>query len=250
MKPTGNTILITGGSSGIGRALALQFNRLGNKIIIAGRRKSLIDQVTAANPGMTGYVLDVEDAEAIHAFAAKVTAVHPDLNVLLNNAGIMKAENLTTDPFDLSVAESTITTNLLGPIRVTAALLPHLRTKPSATIINVSSGLAFVPLAATPTYNATKAAIHSYTISLRQQLKATTIEVLELIPPSVQTDLMPGHAQDPNAMPLDDFISETIAEFQRQPTPAEIKVRRLAFLRDAEAEGRFEQAFSVLNGTH
>lgn len=250
MKPTGNTILITGGSSGIGRELAQQFHKLGNKVIIAGRRKRLIDDVTAANPGMTGYVLDIEDAEAIRAFAAKVAAEHPDLNVLLNNAGIMKVENLTPDPVDLSIAEATITTNLLGPIRLTAALLPHLRKKPSSTIINVSSGLAFVPLAATPTYNATKAAIHSYTISLRHQLRNTSVEVLELIPPSVQTDLMPGHAEDPNAMPLDDFITETMAEFQRQPSPAEVKVKRLAFLRDAEAEDRFEQAFSVLNGTH
>jgi uncharacterized oxidoreductase len=248
MKPTGNTILITGGTSGIGRELAQEFHKRGNKVIVAGRRKSPIDEVTAANPGMTGYLLDVEDAQAIREFAVKVTAEHPDLNVLLNNAGIMKVENLTADTIDLAVAESTITTNLLGPIRLTAALLHHLRSQRQATIINVSSGLAFMPLAVTPTYNATKAAIHSYSVSLRHQLRDTSVEVLELIPPSVQTDIMPDHAKDPNAMPLADFITETMAEFERQPVPAEVKVKRLAFLRDAEAEGRFQQTFEAVNG--
>lgn len=250
MKPSGNTILITGGTSGIGRELAHQFHGLGNKVIIAGRRKALLDEITSAHPGMVGYVLDVDDAQAIQDFAAKMAADHPDLNVLLNNAGIMKAEDLTAETIDLSVAEATIITNLLAPIRLTAALLPHLRRRPQATIINVSSGLAFVPLVGAPTYSATKAALHSYTISLRRQLRDTSVEVLELIPPSVQTDLMPGHAEDPHAMPLADFITETMAAFQEQPTPLEIKVKRVAFLRDAEAEGRFEQTLDMLNGTH
>jgi uncharacterized oxidoreductase len=250
MKMSGNTMLITGGTSGIGRELAHQFHTLGNQIVITGRRKALLDEVTAAHPGMAGYVLDVDDAQAIRDFAATVTANHPDLNVLLNNAGIMKAENLTAETIDLSVAEATITTNLLAPIRLTAALLPHLRRQPHSTIINVSSGLAFVPLVITPTYNATKAAIHSYTIALRRQLQATAVEVLELIPPSVQTDLMPGHARDPQAMPLAEFIAETMAELRKMPTPQEIKVKRLSFLRDAEAEGRFEQTLEILNGAH
>jgi uncharacterized oxidoreductase len=250
MRSTGNTILITGGTSGIGRELAHEFHKLGNKVIIAGRRKALLDEVTAAHPGMTGYVFDVDDAQAIRAFAAKVTADHPDLNVLLNNAGIMKAEDLTAEAIDLSVTEASITTNLLGPIRLTAALLPHLRQRPQSTIINMGSGLAFVPLVITPTYNATKAAIHLYTIALRRQLQGTTVEVLELIPPHVQTDIMPGNAENPHAMPLADFIAETMAVFQQQPTPPEIKVQRLKFLRDAEAEGRFEQTLDILNGAH
>jgi len=250
MKPSGNTILITGATSGIGRELAQKFQALGNNVIIAGRRKALLDEVIAANPGMAGYVLDIEDPAAIRDFSARVTADHPGLNVLFNNAGIMKAEDLTAGTMDLGIVESTITTNLLGPIRLTAALLPHLRAQPQSTIVNVSSGLAFVPLVRTPTYNATKAAIHSYTISLRRQLQGSTVEVIELIPPSVQTDLMPGHAEDPHAMPLADFISETMALFQRQPTPPEIKVERLKFLRDAEAEGRFERTFEILNASH
>ncbi len=250
MKISGNTILITGGTSGIGRELAHEFHASGNKVVITGRRKVLLDEVAAAHPGMIGYVLDVDDARAIREFAATMTANHPDLNVLLNNAGIMKAEDLTAEVVDLSIAEATITTNLLAPIRLTAALLPHLRRQPQSTIINVSSGLAFVPLVITPTYNATKAAIHSYTIALRRQLHSTSVEVLELIPPSVQTDLMPGHAEDPHAMPLAEFIAETMAEFRKAPMPKEIKVTRLSFLRDAEAEGRFEQTFEILNGTH
>jgi uncharacterized oxidoreductase len=248
MNSFGNTILITGGTSGIGRELARQFHALGNTVIVTGRRKALLDEVTAAHPGMAGYVLDVDDAGAIRSFAEKAAATHPALNVLLNNAGIMKPEDLRAETIDLSVAEATITTNLLAPIRLIAALLPHLRRRPQATIINVSSGLAFVPLVITPTYNATKAAIHSYTTALRRQLQGTSVEVLELIPPAVQTDLMPGHAEDPHAMPLADFIAETIAAFQQQPTPREIKVKRLAFLRDAEAEGRFEQTLDMLNG--
>jgi uncharacterized oxidoreductase len=249
MKSSGNTILITGGTSGIGRELAHQFHELGNKVIIAGRRQAMLDEVTAGHPGMAAYLLDVEDAREIRDFAAKVVADQPDLNVLLNNAGIMKAEDLTAETVDVAVAEATITTNLLAPIRLTSALLPHLRRRPRATIINVSSGLAFVPLVSTPTYNATKAAIHSYTISLRRQLQGSSVEVLELIPPAVQTDLMPGHAQNPHAMPLGAFIAETMAAFQEQPTPPEIKVKRLAFLRDAEAEGRFDETLDALNRT-
>jgi len=249
MKPTANKILITGGASGIGLRLAQEFQKLGNQVIVAGRRQAQIDDVTAAT-GITGYVLDVDNPQAIVDFAAKITAEHPDLNVLLNNAGIMKVEPQGDEPINLAIAEASVTTNLLGPIRLIAALLPHLRRQPQATIINVSSGLAFVPLAATPTYNATKAAIHTYTVSLRRLLRETNVEVLELIPPSVQTNLFPGHAEDPNAMPLADFIAETMAEFQRQPTPSEIKVKRLAFLRDAEAEGRFDEAFDIVNGGH
>jgi len=159
MNITGNTILITGGNSGIGRGLAESFHALGNQVIIAGRRRETLDETTTANPGMKSVVLDVEDADAIRTFAARVTADYPALNVLINNAGIMRGENLLAQPDDLADMEATITTNLLGPIRLTAAFLPHLQKQTQSTIINVSSGLAFVPLAFTPTYSATKAAI-------------------------------------------------------------------------------------------
>src|SRR5579863_3819177 len=189
MQMTRNTILITGGTSGIGRALAEAFHKLGNQVIIAGRRNALLDSVTAANPGMKSAVLDVQDSAKLKAFAAQITGDFPSLNVLINNAGIARPENLNKTPADLTDAETIIETNLLAPLRLTASLLPLLKKQPRSTIMMVSSGLAFLPLAMTPTYCATKAAIHSYTQSLRYQLKDTAVEVLELVPPYVATEL-------------------------------------------------------------
>ena len=247
MKTSGNTILITGGGSGIGRALAEALHALDNKVIIAGRRQEALDAVTAANPGMESLPLDVEDAAAVRAFALKVTALYPALNVLINNAGIMRVENLRAQQADLQDAEAIVTTNLLGPIRLTAALLSSLQKQPSSTIINVSSGLAFVPLSMTPTYSATKAALHSYTQSLRHQLKGTSTEVIELIPPGVQTDLMPSSGTSPHMMPLAEYIAEVMAILKEYPEGAEICVERVKFLRFAEANGRFDATFDVLN---
>ncbi|MGO8915705.1 MAG: SDR family oxidoreductase [Stellaceae bacterium] len=248
MQISGNTILITGGGSGIGRALAESFQALGNKVIIAGRRRSMLDDATAANPGMASLVLDVEDRDAIGAFAARVTAAHPDLNVLINNAGIMRAENLQAPQGDLADAEATIVTNLLGPLRLTAALLPLLRRQPRAAIMNVSSGLAFLPMAMTPTYCATKAAIHSYTQSLRYQLRDTSVQILELIPPYVQTELMGARqAGDPNAMRLKDFIAETMTILKTSPDTTEICVERVKPLRFAEASGSYDAFFRKFN---
>ena len=157
MKITGNTILITGGGSGIGRGLAKAFHSLGNHVIVAGRRQQALDETIAANPGMTSLTLDIQDPGNIRSFAAELAAHYPALNVLINNAGIMRVEKLAAQQEDLADAESTIATNLLGPIRLTAALLPLLQKQPHSVILNVSSGLAFVPLASTPTYCATKA---------------------------------------------------------------------------------------------
>ena len=246
MKLTGNTILITGGGSGIGRGLAEQLHKLGNQIIIAGRRKQALDETVAANPGMKSLVLDIEDPADIQTFAVQTAAEFPALNVLVNNAGIMRPENLLAQHLDLADAEATIKTNLLGPIRLTATLLPHLQKQSSAVIVNVSSGLAFLPLALTPTYCATKAAIHSYTESLRYQLRATQIEVLELIPPYVATRLMDG-ADDPRAMPLDQFIAEVMQILKTQPTPPEICVENVKGLRFAAKSGRYDAIFAGLN---
>ena len=246
MHNTGNTILITGGGSGIGRGIAKALQAQGNQVIIAGRRKAALEETAAANPGMKFLTLDIEDPAAIRAFAGRVASEFPALNVLINNAGIMRPENLLAQQDDLADADSIVTTNLLGPIRLTAALLPLLRKQPHSTIINVSSGLAFVPLALTPTYSATKAAIHSYTCSLRYQLKDTTTEVLEIIPPYVQTDLMNG-AEDPRAMPLKDYIAETIELLNTQPTPAEICVKNVHPLRFAAESGKFDSTFKGLN---
>jgi uncharacterized oxidoreductase len=246
MNLTNNTILITGGGSGIGRGLAEAFHALGNKVIIAGRRQSALEETTNANPGMASVSLNIDDPADISEFVAEVTNFHPELNVLINNAGIMRAENLR-EP-NVADAEAIITTNLLGPIRLTAALLSHLQKQKSAAIINVSSGLAFVPLPVTPTYSATKAALHSYTLSLRVQLQNTPVEVIEIIPPAVATDLTPGrNAEDPRMMSTKDFIAETMDLLKAQPTPAEINVERVKFLRFAESTGSFGKALQMLS---
>ena len=246
MNLSGNTILITGGGSGIGRGLAEALHALGNQVVIAGRRKQALEETTAANPGMKSLTLDIESPSAIREFAAQIAADYPALNVLINNAGIMRPEHLLAQQADLADAEATVTTNLLGPIRLTAALLPHLQRQPHSTIVNVSSGLAFVPLSLTPTYCATKAAIHSYTQSLRYQLRSTSIEVLELIPPYVQTHLMDG-AEDPRAMPLDKFLAEVMEILKTKPTPAEICVENVKPLRFSAESGRFDAIFQGLN---
>ena len=248
MNLTGNTILITGGGSGIGRGLAESLHALGNQVIVAGRRQHALDETTAANPGMKSLPLDIENPEAIREFAAKAVVEFPSLNGLINNAGIMRVEKLLAQQPNLADAEGIVATNLLGPIRLTAALLPHLQKQSRAAILNVSSGLAFLPLALTPTYCATKAAIHSYTLSLRYQLRSTSIEVLELIPPYVATNLMSG-ADDPRAMPLDQFIAEVMEILKQQPTPPEICVENVKRLRFAAESGKFDQIFNGLNAS-
>ena len=245
MKQTENTILITGGSGGIGAALAHRFHDAGNTVIVTGRRRDALDAVCAGRPGMSAYELDVENPAAIAAFAKRVVSEHPALNVLVNNAGIMRFEELDRAR-DLGDAEATITTNLLGPIRMTDALIDHLGTQPDAAIVNVSSGLAFVPLVATPTYSATKAAIHAYTVALREALTGR-VEVIELVPPAVQTELTPGQSTRAGYLPLEAFIDEVMTLFARVPTPPEILVERVGFLRFAERENRFDATLAQLN---
>ena len=246
MNFTGNTILITGGGSGIGRGLAESFHKLGNQVIIAGRRRQMLEATAQANPGMKFVILDMEDTASIGAVAAQMAMEYPALNVLINNAGIMRAENLRAQPEDLADAEAMVRTNLLGPIRLTAALLRLLQKQAHSTIVNVSSGLAFLPLAMTPTYCATKAALHSYTQSLRYQLKGTTTEVVELIPPYVATDLMNG-ALDPRAMPLTHYIAEVMEIWRTQPRATEICVENVKRLRFAAESGEYDDVFVFLN---
>lgn len=245
MKTSGNTILITGGGSGIGAALAQRFHAQGNRVIVAGRRRAALDAVVAGRDGMFAMTLDVESAEGIADFALRVTAEHPSLNVLINNAGVMRFEPLDVRR-DLADVEATIATNLLGPIRLTNALIDHFTARGDATIVNVTSGLAFVPLVDTPTYNATKAAIHSYTVAMREALKGK-VEVIELAPPAVQTGLTPGQETRPGYQPLGEFIDEVMALFGQQPTPAEILVEGVKGLRFAEREGRFDATVTQLN---
>ncbi|MDB6454039.1 SDR family oxidoreductase [Falsirhodobacter sp. 20TX0035] len=245
MKQTGNTILITGGGSGIGRALAHRFHDAGNTVIVAGRRAEVLEEAIAGRPRMHALTLDIEGADGVADFAKRLLAAHPAVNVVINNAGIMRFEDVSAAR-DLTDAEATVTTNLLGPIRLTNALIDHLKAQPDAVLVNVTSGLAFVPLLTTPTYNATKAALHSYTVALREILKGQ-VEVIELAPPAVQTGLTPGQESRPGYQPLDDFTDEVMALFARDPTPTEILVERVGVLRQAEAEGRFDETLAKLN---
>ncbi len=246
MQMQGNTILITGGGSGIGRALAEAFHKEGNHVIIAGRRKAVLDEVAAANPGMRTEVLDIDHADSIRTFAVDLLGKYPALNAVLHNAGMMRSEDLKQGKTE--DAEATITTNLLGPIRLNSALLPHLLQQPAATVLTVSSGLAFAPLSMTPTYCATKAAIHSYTQSLRFQLRDTAVQVIEIVPPYVQTELM-GERQksDPAAMPLTDYIRETMGLLKSQPDADEILVERVKPQRFAAESGKYHEFFNTFN---
>ena len=246
MNSTGNTILVTGGTSGIGLGLALKFHEAGNNVIIAGRRKALLDKIVAEHPGIDSVLLDVRDPQSILGASEALAISHPNLNVLINSAGIMHWEDLT-DPDDLITAENIVTTNLLGTIRLAYTFIPQLTKQPSATIVNVSSALAFVPLPATPTYSATKAAVHSFTQSLRVQLEASSVEVIELAPPGVRTTLL-GQENDENAMPLDEFLEEIFELLEINPTPKELVVERAKPLRFAEATGSHDEILKMLAG--
>lgn len=247
MDITGNTIFIPGATSGIGLALAQQFAARGNTVIVGGRRTDLLDRIAAENHGIHTVEIDTSDPASIERAAGEVLAAHPDLNVLITMAGIMRVEDWTTPEGFLQTAEATVMTNLLGPIRLIAAFIEHLRTRPDATIMTVSSGLAFAPLRVTPTYNATKAAIHMLSESVRLQLAGTNVRVMELEPPSVRTALMPGHETNDDAMPLDDFIAETMQLIETRPKATEIQVERVKFLRYGEARGDYAQVVATLN---
>lgn len=248
MRINGNTIFIPGATSGIGLALALRLHEAGNKVIVGGRRTELLEEIAAQHPGIDTIRIDTTDAESIAAAAADVIERHPDLNVLVSMAGIMRVEDWTKPGSLLENAEAMVTTNLLGPIRLISAFMEHLLAQPDATIMTVSSGLAFAPLRVTPTYNATKAAIHMLSESLRLQLAGTSMRVVELVPPSVQTELMPGHQDEPTAMPLGEYIDETMSILEEQPDASEVLVERVKFLRYGEARGDQAQVIAALNG--
>ena len=245
MQMTDNTILVTGGGTGIGRGLAESLHQLGNQVIIAGRRLEPLLAVAEASPGIRYLSLDQGDAADIRRFAIELSDNYPELNVIVNNAGIQRVEDLTSA--SRGAAEQTIAINLLGPIRLTAALLQLLLGKPHAAILNVTSGLAFMPSALTPTYCASKAALHSYTQSLRYQLRETPVQVIEIIPPQVQTALQGDRGFDPRGMPLDEYISETMMLLQTQPEAEEIIVDRVKGFRFAERDGRFDDVYPAFN---
>jgi uncharacterized oxidoreductase len=249
MKLSGNTIFITGGGSGIGGGLAEALHAKGNQVIISGRRKSALEEVAKANPGIEFIELDIQNPNSIASVAVLLVKKYPQLNVLINNAGIAKPDAVQ-GVVDDTVVSSIVTTNLLGPIRLTSALIEHLKQQPEAYVIHVTSGLAFVPLAPAATYSATKAALHSFALSQRYMLKGTSVKVLELAPPYVQTELGgPQQATDPRAMPLKEFIDETV---QALGTDAiEVLTERVGLFRlnagpnDAQATEQMNDMFAA-----
>jgi uncharacterized oxidoreductase len=248
MRLTGNTILITGGGSGIGRGMAEEFHRRGNKVVVSGRRQSALDEVAGANPGIETIVLDITDAADIERFGAEVVGRFPELDAVVHNAGIMRNEKLTRPGSMLEEAEATVATNLLGPMRLTAALLPHLLSRPQATLMTVTSGIAYMPFAMTPAYTATKFAIRGWTDAVRLQLKDTKVQVIEIIPPYVQTGLMgERQASDPNAMPLAKYLADTFAILEGEPEAEQVVIEGVAPLRYAEAKGEYREMVSKRN---
>jgi uncharacterized oxidoreductase len=241
MDTTNSTVFIPGATSGIGLALALRLQAAGSTVVIGGRRQALLDSL-AEEHGLGTVQIDVADADSIRAAADQVLAAHPGLDTLVTMSGIMRNEDLR-DPGHIDDALETVQTNLVGTIRLIDAFLPHLLTRPAATVMTVSSGLAFVPLTATPTYSATKAGVHAYTQALRQQLVGTSVEVLELAPPAVQTDLMGG--ADFGGMPLDAFIDEVMGLIESGAAP-EILVQNVQPLRWAERNGNHQQILEMM----
>lgn len=249
MKISGNTILITGGTSGIGHALAGAPHQCGNRIIVTGRRQALLDEITEGTPGMFGLPLDVADPASVSRLEIDVRTHFPDVNVLIANAGISRTEDMTADSWGATSPRDIVETNILGVLRVTAALLPVLKTAPRATIMATSSALAFVPRADFPTYCASKAFLHSWLQSLRHQLRDIPVEVLELSPPYVQTEITGAQqASDPRAMPLDAYIAEVMQLLERgeHPRSAVLLERDLA-RRWAERDGRYNAIFAGMN---
>ena len=247
MNISGNVVFIPGSTSGIGLALAVELRARGNTVIVGGRRADLLGRIAAEHPGLDTVQIDTSDPASIAAVAKEVLSVHPGLNVLVTMAGIMRIEDWRRPESFLASAESVVTTNVLGPIRLIAAFIEHLQAQPDAAVVTVSSGLAFTPLAATPSYNASKAAIHMLSESIRLQLAGTSVQVIELVPPAVRTSLVPGQESSEVAMPLDDFIAEAVGLLEAEPDAKEIQVERVKFLRYGEARGEYDQVVATLN---
>lgn len=244
MKNSGNTILITGGSSGFGREYARRWHDAGNTVIVVARSEDGLIETVEGRDNLHYLTVDVADKDDVVRMAAEAIERFPEINVVMNNAGIMPFEDLTGER-DLADAEKVVAINFLGPIRITDAFIEHLKKADDAVLINVSSGLGFVPLPKAPTYSATKAALHSYTLTLRKKLDGM-VEVIELVPPGVQTELTPGQSERDGYMPLDDFIDETMALFEQNPTPTEICVEQVKPFRNAAADGKVTEFIDML----
>lgn len=217
MNLTDNTILITGGAAGIGFAFARQLAKRGNRVIICGRSESALLAAQAQVPALVPRVCDLTDNASRLAMVNWLSDAHPDLNVVFNNAGVQYRRNFKQDDA-LDQLEQEVATNFTAPIALIGALLPLLNRQPSAAIVNVSSALAFAPMADVPVYCATKAAIHSFTLSLRHQLRATAIKVVEMAPPIVDTGLgsrgRSSGTSGQSMMSAEDYASAALAQLE------------------------------------
>ncbi|GAA4726756.1 SDR family NAD(P)-dependent oxidoreductase [Isoptericola chiayiensis] len=249
MDITRSTVFIPGATSGIGLALAVALHEQGSTVVVGGRRTDRLAQIAADHPGIDTVPIDITDPASIDDAARTVLGRHPDLDAIVAMAGIMQVEDWHRRESFLASAERTVITNVLGPIRLIGAFVEHLQRRPDATIVTVSSGLAFVPLAATPSYDASKAAIHRLSEALRLQLADTGVDVVEIVPPAVATDLLPGQRDNPIAMPLEEFVSEVVDLLRSQPGAPEVLVERVGFLRHAEAHGTFDEVVATLNAS-
>ncbi|MFJ3492121.1 SDR family oxidoreductase [Streptomyces sp. NPDC086091] len=245
MNIAGNTIFIPGATSGIGLALATRLQAAGNTVIIGGRRTELLARLKDEH-GFDTVTIDTTDDDSVLAARDTILTAHPGLNVVITMAGIMIAEDVRTADF-LKTAERTVKTNILGPLRLVSAFVEHLRTRPDATIITVSSGLAHLPLAIAPSYNGSKAFIHRFTETLRLQLADTTVKVVELTPPGVRTELTPGQSAWEHFMSVDDYADETIEILRTQPDVTEVLVEAVKGMRHAEIDGTYDQLVTVIN---
>ncbi len=250
MKLTGNTVLIVGATSGIGMELARSLYSLGNRVIVAGRRRELLDRIAADHPGMSGIPVDINDPVSLAKFTFEVRTRFPDVNVLFANAGISRSEDMTSKDWNTAEAEHVIETNILGVLRVIGAILPMLKAKEDAAIVATSSNLAFMPRADFPTYCASKAFLHSWLQSLRHQLRHDAIEVLELAPPYVRTELTgTAQAADPRAMAVEDYVTQVIEMLEKQDHPrGEILLKPDLARRWAERDGTYEEVYAAMNG--
>ncbi|NUO58176.1 MAG: SDR family NAD(P)-dependent oxidoreductase [Hamadaea sp.] len=232
MDITNRTIFIVGGTSGIGLGLARRFAAAGSTVIVGGRRDDPVE-------GLDTVKVDVTDAESVTQARDRVLADHPELDVVVTMSGVMLQEDLR-DPAHFASTETTIATNVLGTIRVIDAFTPHLVERGAGTIITVSSGIAFLPFPITPTYGASKAAVHAYSEALRAQLAGTGVEVAELVPPAVAS--RPDIAgANPHALDLDDYLDEVMGLLAGQPTPHEILVKAVLMHRWAERDGTYAE---------
>ncbi|KAK9832749.1 hypothetical protein WJX81_008156 [Elliptochloris bilobata] len=252
MAFTPHTILITGGGTGIGLGLAEALQKRGVKVIIGGRRKDVLEKVCAANPGMEYVILDVASPDSITKTRDELLAKHPEIDAVMNNAGVQRPFDFAAEkPVELGFADNEIDINIRGLFNMCAAWLPHLKTKEAAYIINVSSGLAFVPLARVPSYCATKAAVHSFTVSLREQLRGSPVRIIECEPPAVQTELhdyMGAERGRAVGIPLAEFVSETMESFDAGTDDfAVAQAKNLAAVVDSE---RFAKTLEMLNAMH